>query len=124
MFVYAATLAIFLSCLGLFAIAVINIRQRFKEIGIRKVLGSSTTSIVWELSKDFLVLVFISIFIASPFAYYFMNKWLSDFAYRIDIEWWYFGVAGISAILIAFITISFHAINAALMNPVKSLRSE
>ncbi|MBK7633376.1 MAG: hypothetical protein IPJ13_03090 [Saprospiraceae bacterium] len=124
MFIYAAILAIFLSCIGLFAIAVINIRDRFKEIGIRKVLGSSTVGLIWELSKDFMLLVLISIFIAAPIAYYFMDKWLSDFAYRIEIQWWFFGLAGITALIIAFFTISYHAIKAALMNPVKSLRSE
>ncbi len=124
MFIYAAILAIFLSCIGLFAIAVINIRDRFKEIGIRKVLGSSIVGLIWELSKDFMLLVLISIFIAAPIAYYFMDKWLSDFAYRIEIQWWFFGLAGITALIIAFFTISYHAIKAALMNPVKSLRSE
>ncbi|MBK7809193.1 MAG: ABC transporter permease [Saprospiraceae bacterium] len=124
MFIYAAILAIFLSCLGLFAIAVINITDRFKEIGIRKVLGSSIAGLIWELSKDFMVLVLISIFIAAPFAYYFMEQWLSDFAYRIDIQWWFFALSGFTALVIAFCTISFHAIRAALMNPVKSLRSE
>lgn len=124
MFIYAAILAIFLSCLGLFAIAVINITDRFKEIGIRKVLGSSVVGLIWELSKDFMILVLISIFIAAPFAYYFMEQWLSDFAYRIDIHWWFFALAGVTALVIAFSTISYHAIRAALMNPVKSLRSE
>ena len=124
MFIYAAILAIFLSCLGLFAIAVINITDRFKEIGIRKVLGSSIAGLIWELSKDFMVLVLISIFIAAPFAYYFMEQWLSDFAYRIDIQWWFFALSGFTALVIAFCTISYHAIRAALMNPVKSLRSE
>ena len=124
MFIYAAILAIFLSCLGLFAIAVINITDRFKEIGIRKVLGSSIAGLIWELSKDFMMLVLISIFIAAPFAYYFMEQWLSDFAYRIDIQWWFFALSGFTALVIAFCTISYHAIRAALMNPVKSLRSE
>jgi putative ABC transport system permease protein len=124
MFIYAAILAIFLSCLGLFAIAVINITDRFKEIGIRKVLGSSIAGLIWELSKDFMLLVLISIFIAAPFAYYFMEQWLNDFAYRIEIQWWFFGLAGVTALVIAFCTISYHAIKASLMNPVKSLRSE
>ena len=124
MFIYAAILAIFLSCLGLFAIAVINITDRFKEIGIRKVLGSSIAGLIWELSKDIMMLVLISIFIAAPFAYYFMEQWLSDFAYRIDIQWWFFALSGFTALVIAFCTISYHAIRAALMNPVKSLRSE
>ncbi|MFZ1561423.1 MAG: FtsX-like permease family protein, partial [Saprospiraceae bacterium] len=112
MFIYAAILAIFLSCLGLFAIAVINITDRFKEIGIRKVLGSSIAGLIWELSKDFMMLVLISIFIAAPFAYYFMEQWLSDFAYRIDIQWWFFALSGFTALVIAFCTISYHAIRA------------
>ena len=124
MFIYAAILAIFLSCLGLFAIAVINITDRFKEIGIRKVLGSSIEGLIWELSKDFMMLVLISIFIAAPFAYFFMEQWLSDFAYRIDIQWWFFALAGVTALVIAFCTISYHAVKAAMMNPVESLRSE
>ena len=80
--------------------------------------------LIWELSKDFMMLVLISIFIAAPFAYYFMEQWLSDFAYRIDIQWWFFALSGFTALVIAFCTISYHAIRAALMNPVKSLRSE
>ncbi len=124
MFIYSAILAIFLSCLGLFAISVMSINQRIKEIGIRKVLGSSIISLVWDLSREYLKLVILSIFIAGPIAYYYMKQWLSDFAYRTDIEWWVFLVTGIFAILIAFITISYHSVSAALMNPVKSLRSE
>jgi len=124
MFMYAAGLAILLSCMGLFAISVMSINQRIKEIGIRKVLGSPIFSLVWDLSKDYIKLVMVSIFIAGPIAYYIMNKWLADFAYRIEIGWWVFIVAGISAILIAFITICYHSVSAALMNPVKSLRSE
>jgi ABC-type antimicrobial peptide transport system permease subunit len=124
MFFYAAGLAILLSCLGLFAISVITINQRIKEIGIRKVLGSSISALVWDLSKDYLKFVVIAICIASPIAWYFMKQWLSDYAYRIDIEWWVFVLTGILALIIAFCTISYHSVSAALMNPVKSLRSE
>ena len=119
-----AFLAIFLACLGLFGLATFTILQRTKEIGIRKVLGASVQQIVGLLSKDFLKLVILSIVIASPIAYYFMDKWLQDFAYRINIEWWIFALAGIVAIVIALLTVSYQAIRAALANPVKSLRTE
>jgi putative ABC transport system permease protein len=98
--------------------------QRTREIGIRKVLGASTPGIVNMLSIDFMKLVAISFLIASPVAWYFMHKWLQDFAYRIDIQWWVFVLAGLLAIVVALVTISFQAIKAALSNPVKSLRSE
>lgn len=120
----AAVLAIILSCMGLFAIALMMISQRTKEVGIRKVLGASLSNIVFLLSKDFLILVVISILIASPIAYFLMNKWLTDFAYRIDITSSIFLVSGIIAILIAFFTVSYQAIRTALLNPVRSLRSE
>ena len=100
------------------------VEQRTKEIGIRKVLGASVMGITALLSKDFLKLVAIALVIGSPVAWYFMNQWLGDFAYRIDIEWWIFALVGVTAILIAIATVSFQAIRAALMNPVKSLRSE
>jgi putative ABC transport system permease protein len=119
------SLAIIIACLGLFGLAAYAAEQRTKEIGIRKVLGASMSTIVGMLSKDFIKLVLISIVIASPFAWYFMTKWfLQSFAYRQDIQWWVVAVAGIAAIIIAFITISFQSIKAALTNPVKSLRSE
>ena len=95
-----------------------------KEIGIRKVLGASVANITAMLLKDFLLLVVIAILIASPTAWYLMNKWLQDFAYRDSIHWWVLVVAGFAGILIAFITISFQSVRAALANPVKSLRSE
>jgi putative ABC transport system permease protein len=119
-----AFLAIFLACLGLFGLATFTILQRTKEIGIRKVLGASVSQIVALLSKDFIKLVFIAFVIALPVAWYAMNQWLQDFAYRIDISWWIFALAGILALLIALLTVSFQAIRAALANPVKSLRTE
>ena len=119
-----AALAILIACLGLFGLAAFMAEQRTKEIGVRKVLGASVTSIIGLLSKDFLKLVLIAILIASPLAWYAMNQWLKDFAYKIDIEWWMFALAGILAVGIALLTVSFQSIKAALMNPVKSLRSE
>ena len=123
-FITFAILAIFIACLGLFGLATFSAEQRNKEIGIRKVLGASVLQITTLLSKDFLKLVLIAFVIASPIAYYFMDKWLADFAYRITISWWIFALAGVSAIAIALITVSWQSIKAALMNPVKSLRSE
>ena len=120
----AAVLAIVLSCMGLFAIAIMMIARRTKEIGIRKVLGASIPSLVVLLSKEFLILVAIAIIIASPIAYYAMDKWLADFVYRIDIGWQIFAMAGCVAVVIALLTVSYQAIRAALMNPVKSLRAE
>jgi len=117
-------ISILVACLGLFGLAAFTIKQRFREIGIRKVLGSSVPNIVQLLSKDFLKLVFISILIASPIAWYAMNKWLQDFAYKVDISWWIFLLAGFMAVLIAFATVSFQAIKAAIANPIKSLRTE
>ncbi|WP_373511430.1 FtsX-like permease family protein, partial [Persicitalea sp.] len=117
-------LAIFISCLGLFGLATFTAEQRTKEIGVRKVLGASVTSIVALLSKDFLKLVAISIVIASPIAWYAMHFWLQDFAYKIDIGWWVFALAGVLAVGIALLTVSFQSMRAALVNPVESLRSE
>jgi putative ABC transport system permease protein len=119
-----AGLAIFIACLGLFGLAAFTAEQRTKEIGVRKVLGASVTSIVALLSKDFLKLVLIAIVVASPLAWWAMNRWLQDFAYKIDIEWWVFALAGFLAVGIALLTVSFQSVKAALMNPVKSLRSE
>lgn len=121
---YFALLAILISCLGLFGLATYTAEQRTKEIGVRKVLGASVASIVALLSKDFLKLVLIAIIIASPIAWYAMNEWLADFAYKIDISWWVFALAGGLAVGIALLTVSFQSVKAALMNPVKSLRSE
>ncbi|MEP6597184.1 MAG: FtsX-like permease family protein, partial [Ginsengibacter sp.] len=123
-FISLVILAIMIACLGLFGLATFSAQQRVKEIGIRKVLGASVFSVVKLLSKDFLMLVLIALIIATPIAWYAMNKWLQDFAYRINIEWWVFVVAAIIALLIAFITISSQAIKAAIANPVKSLRTE
>ncbi|MEM9681337.1 MAG: FtsX-like permease family protein, partial [Bacteroidota bacterium] len=119
-----AILAILISCLGLFGLAAYTAEQRRKEIGVRKVLGASVSGIVRLLSKDFLKLVVISIVIAIPVACYFMGDWLQNYAYRIEINWWVFAMAGILAIIIAVITVSFQAIKAAIANPVNSLRSE
>lgn len=119
-----ACIAIFIACLGLFGLSAFAISQRVKEIGIRKVLGASVNTIVTLLSKDFLKLVGLAAIIAFPIAWYAMNSWLQDFAYRISIPWWSFILAGLAAAFIALLTISFQAIKAALSNPVKSLRTE
>ena len=117
-------LAIIIACFGLLSLSAYNVLQRTKEIGIRKVLGASVQHIIYLLSKDFLVLVCIAFVVAVPVTWLVMNSWLHDFAYRIDISWWTFLVAGIIAIFIALFTISFQAIKAAIANPVKSLRTE
>ncbi len=119
-----AVLAILIACLGLFGLAAFTAEQRTKEIGVRKVLGASVTSLVSLLAKDFLRLVLIAILVASPLAWWAMTRWLADFAYRINLEWWVFVLAGLLAVGIALLTVSFQSIKAALMNPVKSLRSE
>jgi putative ABC transport system permease protein len=118
------SLAIVIACLGLFGLVTFMATQRTKEIGIRKTLGASVHSIVKLLSADLIKLVLIAILIASPVAWFFMSKWLQDFAYRINITWWMFMLAGLMAIIIAITTISFQAIKAAIANPVKSLRTE
>ncbi|WP_349675751.1 ABC transporter permease, partial [Winogradskyella sp. UBA3174] len=119
-----ALLAILISCLGLFGLAAYTAEQRSKEIGIRKVLGASVSGLVKLLSKDFLKLVGISILIAIPMAWYGMDSWLQDYAYRIEIDWRIFLVAGVVALLIALVTVSFQAVKAALANPVDSLKTE
>lgn len=121
---YFAFLAIFISCLGLFGLAAFTAEQRTKEIGIRKVLGASVTNLVGMLSKEFIMLVLLAAFIAFPLGWYFLSGWLEKYAYRIELEWWYFLVAVVAAVLIALFTVSFQSIKAALMNPVKSLRTE
>ena len=123
-FLCFSILSLIIACLGLFGLTAFTVRQRVKEIGIRKVLGASVSGITTMLSTDFLKLVFISAIIAVPVAWYVMNKWLQDFAYRINIEGWVFVVAGLAALLIALLTISFQSIKAAIANPVKSLRTE
>lgn len=123
-FSYFSALAILIACLGLFGLAAFTTEQRTKEIGIRKVLGASVSGIVQLLSKDFVRLVLIAFVIASPVAWWAMNQWLADFAYRIEIQWWVFAVAGLAATAIAMLTVSWQAIRAALANPVDSLRDE
>jgi putative ABC transport system permease protein len=123
-FTIFSCIAIFIACLGLLGLSAFTISQRIKEIGIRKVLGASVTEIVRVLSIDFLKLVLLASVIALPIAWFSMNKWLQDFAYRIHIQWWVLLLAGILAALIALLTISIQAIKAALANPVKSLRTE
>ncbi|MFT3823952.1 MAG: ABC transporter permease [Chitinophagaceae bacterium] len=119
-----ALLIIFIACLGLFGLATYTAEQRTKEIGIRKVLGASVVQVTQMLSKEFLRLVFIASIIAFPAAWWAMNKWLQNFAYRIHISWWIFAVAGVCALLIALLTVSFQSVRAAIANPVKSLRAE
>lgn len=121
---YVTVLSLFICCLGLFGLSYLAARQRTREIGIRKVLGADVAGIAGLLSKDFLQLVVIAFLIASPVSFFIMNHWLDNFAYRIDISWWVFLVAGIIAILIAMATVSIQTIKAALANPVQSLRSE
>ena len=121
---YFAFLAIFISCLGLFGLASFTAEQRTKEIGVRKVLGASVSNLVGMLSLDFIKLVLLATLIAFPVAWYFLKNWLEKYAYRIDIEWWYFAIAALSAIAIALLTVSYQAIRASLMNPVKSLKTE
>ena len=124
LFLNFAILAIFISCLGLLGLASYSTIQRTKEIGVRKVLGASVSSIVNLLSREFLKLVAISSLIAFPIAWYAMHNWLKDFAYRSEISWWIFISAAALATIIALFTISFQAIRAAITNPVKSLRTE
>jgi putative ABC transport system permease protein len=124
LFTTFATLAILISCLGLFGLSAYTAGQRIKEIGIRKVLGASVTNITAMLSLDFLRLVLFSILIATPLTWLIMYSWLQSYAYRAPIQWWVFGLAGLIALFIALLTVSFQAIKAALINPVKSLRSE
>jgi putative ABC transport system permease protein len=121
---YFAGLAILICCLGLYGLVSIVTQQRAKEIGIRKVLGATVTSIVQLLSRDFVVLVMVSLIIAAPLSWYLMGKWLEDFAYKTEISWWIYALAGIVALMVTLITVSFQSIKAALMNPVRSLRSQ
>jgi ABC-type antimicrobial peptide transport system permease subunit len=120
----ATAISILISCLGLFGLVTLTAYQRTKEIGIRKVLGASVAGIVSLLSSEFVKLVLIALVIATPIAWWAMSKWLQDFVYRIQIQWWMFALTGLSAVVIALLTVSVRAIRAALANPVKSLRSE
>ena len=121
---YFGVLAILISCLGLFGLAMFTAEQRTKEIGVRKVLGASIPNIVGLLSKDFLKLVLIALVLSSPLAWWALNKWLGTFAYQTELTWWIFGLAGLLSVTIAFLTVSYQSIKAAMVNPVKSLRSE
>jgi putative ABC transport system permease protein len=121
---FAAIFTIFISCIGLFGLSVLSAEKRTKEIGIRKVLGASVSSVVTTLSKDFLKLVLIAMIIAIPAAWLTAGKWLENYPYRISLTWWMFASAALLVILIALATISFQAIKAAMANPVKSLRTE
>lgn len=124
MLIWAALATILIACLGLFGLATYAAEQRVKEIGVRKVLGASVVNLATLLSKDFLKLVLIANGIAFPIAWWATDKWLQEFAYHIEIQWWFFALAGMMAIAIALLTVSYQSIKAALMNPVKSLRSE
>jgi hypothetical protein len=121
---YFAGLAIFISCLGIFGLASFVAEQRTKEIGVRKVMGASVMNLWGMLSKDFLLLVCISLLLAIPTSWYFMNEWLQKYQYRSDIAWWIFASASIGALAITLLTVSYQSIKAALANPVNSLRSE
>ena len=120
----ASALSVFIACMGLFGLATLTVTRRTKEIGIRKVLGANVPGIVRLISKDFVILIGIASLIAFPLAWYMMNNWLSDFAYRITIQWWIFALAGLVSLFIALATVSIQAVKAALANPVKSLRTE
>jgi putative ABC transport system permease protein len=117
-------LALLISSLGLFGLAAFTAEQRTKEVGIRKVLGASVRSLVLLLTKDFLRMVVWAFFLATPVAWYVMHQWLEDFAYRIHLQWWMFMLPGILALLVAWLTVGFQSIKAAIINPVDSLRNE
>jgi ABC-type antimicrobial peptide transport system permease subunit len=119
-----AAIAVLLSCLGLYGLASLLAVQKVKEVGIRKVLGATVSQIVMLFSREFVVLVALAFVIAAPVAYYFMHRWLQDFAYRTNLSWWVFALAGTLTVVIALGTISIHAIRSALADPVKNLRSE
>jgi ABC-type antimicrobial peptide transport system permease subunit len=121
---FFAILAIFISCLGLFGLASFVAEQRTREIGVRKVLGASVFNVWKLLSNEFIVLVIISLFISMPVTWYYMHSWLQNYEYRTDLSWWIFLIAGIGAVTITILTVSFQAIKAALMNPAKTLRTE
>jgi len=124
LFLYFAGLAIFISCLGLMGLASYSTVQRTKEIGVRKVVGASVGQIVFLLSREFLALVLVAFVVSAPIAWWLIEGWLKGFAYRVPVYWWVFAVAGLLALLIAILTVSFQAVKAAVANPVNSLRSE
>ena len=117
-------LAIFVACLGLFALSAYMVEQRNKEMSIRKVLGASVENIFQLLTKNFLALIIIALILAIPLSYYLMNGWLQDYEYKIDINWSVFAIAGVMALAIALLTVSFHAVKSALVNPIEHLRGE
>jgi len=120
----ASALSIFIACMGLFGLATLTVTRRTKEIGIRKVLGANALQLVRLLSRDFVFLVLVAALIAFPIAWWAIQKWLSDFAYRTTVGWWVFALAALASIIIALLTISAQSLKAAMMNPVKSLRTE
>ena len=124
LFEFFSLIALFISCLGLWGLATFAAQRRTKEIGIRKVLGASVSGLVGLMSGDFLKLVAISLILAAPLSYFFMQRWLHHFAYRIELHWYVFAGAGIVALTVAFLTVSFQSIKTAFNNPTKSLRSE
>ncbi|CAN5178213.1 hypothetical protein BH23BAC1_BH23BAC1_47540 [soil metagenome] len=124
MFSHFTLLALIIAILGLFALSAFTAEQKRKEIGIRKVLGADTSNLVFLLSYDFIKLVLIAFIIAAPLAYFFMNGWLQNFSYSIEIGWFIFAMSGLAAIAVASVTVSFQAIKAALANPIGALRSE
>jgi putative ABC transport system permease protein len=121
---YVAMLTVGIACMGIFGLVALFAQRRLKEVGIRKVLGASVTSITALLSKDFIRLVTVAVVIASPIAWWLTARWLQNFAYRVEVQWWMFALAGLMAIVIAIITVSVQAIKAAVANPVTSLRAE
>ena len=123
-FLYFSVLSLLIACLGLYGLTAYSASQKVKEIGVRKVLGATVNSLAIMLSRDFLKLVLFAFVIAVPIAWYIMNNWLTDFAYRTNISWWMFGIAGLLVLVIAIVTVSFQVIKAAIANPVKSLRTE
>lgn len=123
-FMVFTILSILIACLGLFGLAAFNAQKRTKEIGIRKVLGASIGQITYRLTTDFLKMVGVAIIIALPVGWFAMNKWLEDFSYRIDIPWWVFALSAFLAVGVAILTVSYQSIRAAIVNPVKSLRTE
>jgi len=123
-FLYFSVLSLLIACLGLYGLTAYSASQKVKEIGVRKVLGATVNNLAVMLSRDFLKLILLAFLIAVPVAWYIMDNWLTDFAYRTNISWWMFGAAGLLVLVIALITVSFQVIKAAVANPIKSLRTE